>query len=327
MNSTKLGPKPKCKRCRAPAVVQLHSHHTAFCKECFLFYFRRQVQRAIEGERMFTREEPILVAVSGGKDSLALWEVLQHLGYRTTGLHLDLGIGAYSKLSRSKTEAFARDRGLPLIVVDFAAEGHAIPGIVEITRRPACAACGTAKRHHFDRVALEHGFPVVATGHNLDDEAARLLGNVLRWDMNYLLRQTPVLAPTHEKFVRKVKPLFRVSEYETAVYAFLSRIDYVVDECPNAAGASQLLYKDVLQRLEAEMPGTKQAFVTEFYRRVRPALFREELDAPVTCTRCGLPSHRPVCRFCSLLEEVEGKRQRMQKSAAERLGETPTSSA
>ena len=35
----------------------------------------------------------MLVAVSGGKDSLALWDVLIELGYQTTGLHLSLGIG------------------------------------------------------------------------------------------------------------------------------------------------------------------------------------------------------------------------------------------
>lgn len=309
MNTPRAGYKPKCKRCRAPAVVQLHSHHTAFCRDCFLFYFQRQVQRTIDSERMFTREEPVLVAVSGGKDSLALWDVLQLLGYRTTGLHLDLGIGEYSAASRAKTVAFAKERNLPLLHIDFAGEGHAIPDVVRLTRRPACSACGTAKRHYFDRVAIEHGFPVVATGHNLDDEAARLLGNVLRWDLNYLARQTPVLAPTHEKFVRKVKPLVRLSEYETAVYAFLRKIDYVIDECPNAAGASQLLYKDVLQRLEAEMPGTKQSFVLEFYRRARPALCHEQLDAPTTCSRCGLPSHRPVCRFCSLLAEIATKSQ------------------
>lgn len=310
MTSTKFGRKPKCKRCGTVAVVQLPSHHTAFCQPCFFLYFQRQVQRAIEGEHMFTKEEPVLVAVSGGKDSLALWDVLHGLGYRTTGLHLDLGIGNYSALSRAKTEAFAWAHDLPLIVVDLAQEGHAISEVVQLTRRPACSACGTAKRYHFDHVAAEHGFPVVATGHNLDDEAARLLGNVLRWETQYLVRQTPVLQPTHEKFVRKVKPLFRVSEYETAAYAFLRKLDYVLDECPNAVGASQLLYKDVLQRLEAEMPGTKQSFVTEFYRRVRPVLFREELEAPKTCTRCGMPAHRAVCGFCSLREEIERKRPR-----------------
>ena len=35
-----------------------------------------------------------------------------------------------------------------------------------------------------NRAALEHGFPVVATGHNLDDEAATLFGSVLHWQTN-----------------------------------------------------------------------------------------------------------------------------------------------
>jgi tRNA(Ile)-lysidine synthase TilS/MesJ len=78
---------------------------------------------------------------------------------------------------------------------------------------------------------------------------------VLHWQMEHLARQRPVLEPTHERFVRKVKPLFRISEYEAAVYSFFRGIDYIVDECPNAAGATQLLYKDMLNRLEAASPG------------------------------------------------------------------------
>ena len=52
-----------------------------------------------------------MVAVSGGKDSLALWDVLIEEGYRTAGLYLDLGIFDYSKESRAKCEAFATSRG------------------------------------------------------------------------------------------------------------------------------------------------------------------------------------------------------------------------
>ena len=59
----------------------------------------------------------MLVAVSGGKDSLALWDVLIDEGYRTTGLYLDLGIFDYSVESRAKCEAFAATRDVPLLVV------------------------------------------------------------------------------------------------------------------------------------------------------------------------------------------------------------------
>jgi uncharacterized protein (TIGR00269 family) len=300
----------KCKRCRRKAEVQIRHHHAAFCRACFLFFFQRQVQRAIDKECMFTVEEEILVAVSGGKDSLALWDVLLELGYRAAGLHLALGIGDYSRVSRAKTEAFARERGLRLITVHLDEGGAPIPTLAAFAHRPACAACGTSKRHHFDRVAYEQGFPVLATGHNLDDEAARLLGNVLHWQVPHLAKQRPVLESTHERFVRKVKPLFRLTEYETAIYAFFRGIDYIVDECPNSAGATQLAYKDALNRLEAAMPGTKLAFVQEFLRTGRP-FFSSGLEGPPqSCERCGMPAFASLCSYCSLLREVETKRAR-----------------
>jgi len=300
----------RCTRCRAKAEVQLRAHNAAFCRACFLLVFRRQVERAIVAERMFTRDERVLVAVSGGKDSLALWDVLVHLGYDATGLYLGLGIGTYSDRSHEKAAAFARARNLPLRIVDLAATGPglAVPAVAAATRRAPCAACGTMKRHHFDAAALEGGFPVLATGHNLDDEAARLLGNVLGWRRDHLARQRPVLLPSHPKFVRKVKPLHLVSEYETAVYAFMRGIDYIVEECPNAAGATQLAHKDALDRIEAASPGTKLRFVKEFLRSGRQAFAVGDDEPPRACERCGMPSYGASCSFCRLLGEVERRR-------------------
>jgi uncharacterized protein (TIGR00269 family) len=311
----------KCTRCKAKAEVHLRAHNAGFCRPCYVEYFRRQVERAIKHERMLAPGEHVLVAVSGGKDSLALWDVLVELGYRTTGLYLGLGIGGYSDRSRETVEAYAQARGLPIIVRTLADEGPglAVPDVAASTRRVPCAACGAMKRHFFDAAAHEGRFDVLATGHNLDDEAARLLGNVLRWQRDYLARQRPVLEPSHPKFVRKVKPLFLLSEYETAVYAFMRKIDYVVEECPNAEGATQLVYKDALNRLEAASPGTKQAFVREFVRSAQ-ALFATDAsrDVPNECQQCGMPAFGAMCSFCSLVREVESKRAR--RAAAELAG-------
>ena len=300
----------KCRRCPAKAVVQLRSHNSAFCRDCFVFFFQRTVERSIEREHMFTHDERVLVAVSGGKDSLALWDVLVALGYATEGVYLGLGIGEYSAASQTKAEAFAAARGLTLHVVRLEDEGDglAVPEAARFTRRQPCAACGTMKRHHFDRAALAGGFPVLATGHNLDDEAARLLGNVLHWQVPYLAKQQPVLAPSHAKFVRKVRPLYRSSEYESATYAFVRGIDYVVEECPNSHGATQLVYKDVLNRLEATMPGTKLAFVMDFLRHAQP-LFAAAPDGELgECERCGMPAAGALCGYCRLVGEIERRR-------------------
>ena len=246
----------KCRKCGGAAVLELRRHNAAFCSPHFVEFFRKQVREAIRQYRMFTNEETILVAVSGGKDSLALWDVLIEDGYPTAGLYLDLGIFDYSVESRARCEAFAAARGQTLIVERVEeAVGAPIPIVQKVTRRPTCSACGLSKRYLMNRAALAHGYQVVATGHNLDDEAATLFGSVMHWQTDALPRQSPALASTHPKLVRRVKPLYRLSERETAAYAFLRGIDYIVEECPFAKGATSLAHKEVLNRLEESSPG------------------------------------------------------------------------
>jgi len=304
----------KCVKCRNKALVQIRRHNSAFCQPCFEEYFTNQVARAIKEEHMLTHQDRVLVAVSGGKDSLALWDVLLNLGYETAGLHIHQGIFDYSASSFEKTTRYAESRGARLITIDLGAEGDLeIPSVAGSTRRTECSACGLIKRHYFNKVALEEGFTIMATGHNLDDEAARLLGNVLRWQSAYLAVQTPVLEATHPRLVKKVKPLFRLSEYETASYAFLRGIDYIVEECPFSHDAIQLQYKEVLNRLEHRSPGTKQSFVLGFLREGRRA-FAETTEVHLKeCLSCGYPTTGEVCGFCRLQQEVQHARSGVRK--------------
>jgi sulfur carrier protein ThiS len=188
------GNRMKCRRCKAPAVVELRRHNAAFCAACFLRHVREQVKRAIEAHDMFEPTDRILVAVSGGKDSLALWDVLLELGYRADGLYLGLGIGEYSERSHEVARAFARERDAHLVEVDLARDyGFDVPTAGKKGSRSTCAVCGLSKRYVFNRAAREGGYDAIATGHNLDDEAATLLGNTLRWQTDYIARQSPVL--------------------------------------------------------------------------------------------------------------------------------------
>ena len=296
----------KCRKCGGAAALELRRHNAAFCSPHFLEFFRKQVAEAIHRYRMFTREEKILVAVSGGKDSLALWDVLIEDGYRTAGLYLDLGIFDYSKESRVKCEAFAETRGQILHVVPVAeAVGAPIPLLQQVTRRPACSGCGLSKRYLMNRAALDHGYPVVATGHNLDDEAATLFGSVMHWQTDALPRQSPALASTHPKLVRRVKPLYRLSELETAAFAFLRGIDYIVEECPFAKGATSIAHKETLNRLEETSPGSKHNFLFGFLDKARPAFERVEQVELLECTSCGQVTTGAICAFCKLADQVK----------------------
>jgi uncharacterized protein (TIGR00269 family) len=302
----------KCRRCKAPALIDVRRHNAAFCADCFVHHCQEQVRRAIDGFDMIRPGERVLMAVSGGKDSLGAWELLVALGYETDGLYLGLGIGDYSDASGRYARDFAAERGLKLLEVDIPAEyGFDIETAAATVRRPPCGACGLSKRHLFNQAALDGGYDVVATGHNLDDEAAVLFGNVLRWDAEYLGRQYPVL-PAGPGFVRKVKPLVRLSEREMAAYCVIRGIDYIVEECPMAEGNRHLAYKEALNLLEQRSPGAKANFVFSFLERGHarfagdPESERVELRP---CGVCGSPTTGEVCAFCRMSERARGRRQ------------------
>ncbi len=304
----------KCRKCGAPAAINMRHHKLSLCAAHYLTWFVQQTERAIHKYRMFTHDERILVAVSGGKDSLALWDVLLRLGYHADGLTIDLGIDDgvyYSAHSLEMTQAFAAQHPeTRLHVVSIPARyGESVPAVARRKRRVQrpCAVCGLIKRHEMNRVALEEGYDVLATGHNLDDEAATLFGNVLHWQSTYLRRQAPVLPANDAGLARKVKPFCRSYERETAAYTLLRGIAYIYEECPFAVGATSLEHKATLTQLEHDAPGTKLHFYLSFLKAKREGLFsaeQQEGTALHPCQKCGQPTIAPdLCAFCRLWEK------------------------
>jgi uncharacterized protein (TIGR00269 family) len=300
----------KCKVCREHALVEVRRHNAAFCRDHFVKHIHDQVARTIKDFAMFTPEDRLLVAVSGGKDSLALWDVLLDLGYDATGFYLGLGIGGYSDRSKDAAVAFADTKGAKLIVRTLAEEhGYTVPELSRLTGRVPCSGCGLNKRYEFNRAALEEGFDILVTGHNLDDEVATLFGNVLHWNTDMLGRQAPVLQERvigrETVLVKKVKPLVRVAERESAAYALLKGIDYIVEECPMVEGNTQHRYKEALTMLEEASPGTKQQMYFGFLKKAAPKFTEGTGDAEVVaCAECGAPTiaregQEPRCSFCS----------------------------
>ena len=289
-------------------MIDVRRHNANFCGEHFLRHCRDQVAEAIRKHQMLQEGDRVLVAVSGGKDSLAVWDILLDLGYEADGLYLGLGIDGYSPESERFARAFAESRGLSLEVVDLPSDyGYDIRSAARASKRVPCSACGLSKRHLFDEAAGRGGYDALATGHNLDDEAAVLFGNVLHWQGEYLGRQQPVLN-AGDGFPRKIKPLVRLGEREMAAYCVLSGIDYMVEECPMAVGNKHIGYKEALNSIEERSPGTKHAFYFGFLDRAAD-LFVPSADDRIAigaCARCGAPTGAEVCAFCHLLERSGG---------------------
>ncbi len=302
-----------CKICkrkgqRKKAVVYLRQHRLALCKEHFKGWFERQVEKAVKKYKMFSKNDKLLVAVSGGKDSLALWLALSNLGFKTAGLFIDLGIEGYSEEAKETVKNFSKKLGKPLFIFSLKKEfGYTLEEIVKrLRRKDACSVCGTIKRYVMNKAALDFG-GILATGHNLDDESAVLLSNTLRWEVGYLQRQHPVLKES-EGFARKVKPLCFLTEKETVSYAILNGIDFLRRGCPLSKGATSRTYKEALAFLEHKMPGTKLRFYREFLKKAQPIFSsadRTEGEKLSPCKNCGMPTTAGVCSVCRILEKVK----------------------
>lgn len=297
----------KCRVCKEPAIIDLPRHNAHFCAEHFLELCRRQVTKAIEKFDMLSKDDRILVAVSGGKDSLAVWDILLDLGYQADGLYIGLGIGDYSETSAEYARAFAAERELKLIEVSLRNDyGYDVPTAAKATKRVPCSACGISKRHLFDKATLDGGYSVLVTGHNMDDEAAVLFGNTLRWDIEYLARQSPVL-PARNGFPKKVKPLIRLTEREMAAWCIVRGIDYLVDECPMALGNKHIAYKEALNAIEQQSPGSKAAFYLNFLDNMSPLLAggtAAATDSLLSCVSCGAPTTGDLCAFCRVADKA-----------------------
>ncbi len=303
----------RCRKCAADSVINMPQHRLALCASHFVEWVEKSTLDFIGKHRMFEPQDRVLVAVSGGKDSLSLWRILLNLGFHADGLYIDLGIDAgcaYSKRSGDYVRNFAQNLApdVRLHILDLAsAYGRAVPELAGRRaggRKKLCSVCGLVKRHEMNRIAHELGYDAIVTGHNLDDEAAVLFGNTLRWDVEYLVRQSPVLPGAALGLAKRVKPLARFYERETAAYAIVSNIDYIEDECPFSKGATSIRYKEVLNSMEAGSPGTKLQFYYSFLRARKKEIFpgydRPDLQP---CEKCGQATGIPgLCAFCRLTD-------------------------
>ncbi|WP_457751896.1 tRNA-5-methyluridine(54) 2-sulfurtransferase [Thermococcus sp.] len=288
----------RCKFCERKAFIKLHYPKMYLCEEHFKEYFERKVRRTIERYRMLRPDERVLVAISGGKDSAVTAYVLKKLGYNVECLHINLGIGEYSEKSEEMTRKQCEKLGVPLHIVRV--RELLGKGIGEArTRRPTCSYCGLTKRYIFNKFAYDNGFDAIATGHNLDDEASFIFSNLMHWNTQYLAKQGPVTpSGFNGKLVKKIKPLYEVTEREVVAYALARGIEYHIEECPHSVGATTIEYKEILNEMEEKRPGTKINFVKGYLRKKK--LFEAELQETELreCKICGMPSSGEVCSFC-----------------------------
>lgn len=298
-----------CKICEKNPVIKLPNSNVYQCKKCFNRYFEKKVRKTIRIYKLIDKKDIIGVAASGGKDSMStlyiLNKILKPQNVKVMALAIDEGIEGYRNLTFLQN--FCKENKIRLHTFSYKKElGYTLDKMLKITNEKPCSICGVFRRYLLNTKAKQLGITKLATGHNLDDEAQTILMNQFRRNIAASARLGPITGVIEDKrFIRRIKPLYFLTEREIATFAFLNNLKDEYIECPNAALSYRCNLRDWLNEFEAKYPGTKHSIVNSFME-IQPIL-RKHLDLKKikTCKICAEPCSQDICQACKLADKLK----------------------
>lgn len=135
-----------------------------------------KISQYIDRHALLPKEAKVLVAVSGGADSVALLHILHQLEYDCIAVHCNFHLrGEESMRDQHFVEALCYRLGIPLQVIDFDTERYATEKKISIEM-----AARELRYRAFERIRNEQSAVAIAVAHHRDDSAETLLLNLIR---------------------------------------------------------------------------------------------------------------------------------------------------
>ena len=286
------------------------------CGRCFCKTVEERVRKTIAKYEMLDHKNRVMVAVSGGKDSVTLLHILAKIEKVFPDVELlagtvDEGIRHYRDEALKIAKKNCQQLGIEHVVTSFKELfGYELDEIVKLTQKRdesgllPCSYCGVLRRKALNTMAREAGADKLVVAHSLDDETQTMLLNVVHGDPMRIARSKPVLDVVHPNFVQRVKPLCMVPEKEVVLYAYLKGIEFQSITCPYAQTALRNDIRTMLTQMEYKHAGT---LFTVFHsmEKIRPALEAATPNVKLQdCRLCGEPTVGELCRACKMLQDI-----------------------
>jgi len=222
---------------------------------------KRQTGKAIGDFNLIEEGDRIAVAVSGGKDSYTLLDILEALrikapvGFELIAVNIDSGFAGYRT---DVIEQYMQNKGYRFQVKSLDAYQ-----IIEQKKRPGssyCAFCARLRRGALYTIAEQLGCNKIALGHHLDDFIETLLLN--QFYGGALAAMSPkLLADNGNQTV--IRPLVYVEESDIIEYSQLAEYPLICCSCPVAGGVDQKRQqmKQLITRLAADIPQIRNSMI------------------------------------------------------------------
>jgi uncharacterized protein (TIGR00269 family) len=310
----------ECSKCKKNPSIHLRQYSGEFlCKKCFIKSIEYKAKRTISKYSMIKHGDTVAVAVSGGKDSLVLLNILKNtLGNQNpelVAITVDEGIKGYRDESLDIVKKFCAGIGIKNRIMSFSdLFGLSMDKAMEIRpseKTSSCSMCGTFRRRALDLLAESCGANVIATGHNLDDYIQTFLINMFAGDVERIGWTYPEPVEYGVADLRKIKPLMEIYEREIVLYAIHTNIPFQSEECPYKDESIRSAFRSHLNNLEKIHPGIKYNAYSSILKIAKKVRFANSLSDSVNdgirqehkrCIICKRDSSNRICSVCRTID-------------------------
>ncbi|MHA1990445.1 MAG: ATP-binding protein [Candidatus Hodarchaeales archaeon] len=306
----------KCNKCKENDSFIESDINYFLCKNCYSYNIEKKVKKTIRKYKLFEYGNNIAVGLSGGKDSVVLLYILDKITKRhnikLSAIIIDEGVENYRNRGIDIALNFVKKLEIPYTLLHYdELYSSSLDNLVKVKPfgKSSCALCGTFRRKALNYGAMKLNTDIIATGHNLDDEAQTIIMNMLRGDFDRFKRSSRQPVRKHKKLIPRIKPIMEISQPEIVYYALANDLEYLDEECPYAPQARRNLIKDFLFEQEKKHKGTLVS-ILKMHEEILDKLKIEKQDESrfIECEVCGDITDDESslkCAGCKIQEEFK----------------------
>jgi len=316
--------KDKCTRCdNNNIIIQRKYSGENLCPQCFQQNIEKIIYKTISKYFMLKPQDRIIVALSGGKDSVALLynlNIIQnqtHYSKPIIALTIDEGIKDYRDNSIKKAKSFCIKNSIEHRIISFKERiGMTLDEIIKKKKKTpdykyACNYCAAIRRRLLNDGAKELGGSILAMGHNLTDFVETYLMNILYNRLDIITNQY-FFKEENKKidqfYIKKISPLIRIPEEEIFIYSNIKKFDYYPSHCPYRE-QDPIIRKRVLnfiQECKTYSPEIEFNLLSGFFKLSKTLYHQRGKKSYNSCQICGYPcGNELLCTYCSYLQEFK----------------------